>query len=167
MTLRHRPGVLAAAALLAVVPLAAGCGGDSGTTDQESGAVTIDPEQPVAISMHDIGFDKTTLTVTAGTEVVFEFTNTGKVPHDAFIGDHAAQLDHEAEMAAMGSMASMPGMTGMGDMGGHGAGEHAITVQPGQTGSLTYTFDEPGTYEIGCHQPGHYAAGMMITVIVT
>lgn len=61
----------------------------------------------------------------------------------------------------------MATMTSM-DMGhGHGTDEQAITVEPGASGSLTYTFDTPGTYEIGCHQPGHYAAGMTITVIVT
>jgi heme/copper-type cytochrome/quinol oxidase subunit 2 len=42
----------------------------------------------------------------------------------------------------------------------------AITLQPGVSGELAYTFDQPGTYEVGCHQPGHYAAGMKIDVIV-
>ena len=41
------------------------------------------------------------------------------------------------------------------------------SFEPGKSGDLTYRFDEAGTYEIGCHEPGHYAAGMKITVNVT
>lgn len=151
---------------LIVIPVLLGslaaCSGQS--TDHQAAAETIEAGRPVQITMHDIGFDKSVLTVAAGTEVEFDFTNTGKIPHDAFIGDHAAQLEHDAEMAAMTSMTSM---AGMGDMPGHGQGGHAITVQPGERGTITYTFANPGTYEIGCHQPGHYAAGMTITIIVT
>ena len=51
--------------------------------------------------------------------------------------------------------------------GGHGGGdEEALTVDPGETGELTHTFEESGSIEIGCHQPGHYNAGMKITVEV-
>ena len=39
-------------------------------------------------------------------------------------------------------------------------------VQPGESGDLSYTFTEPGSYQVGCHQPGHYAAGMKIDVTV-
>ncbi len=44
--------------------------------------------------------------------------------------------------------------------------EAAIVVQPGDSGELSYAFSEPGTYRVGCHQPGHYAAGMKIDVTV-
>lgn len=52
--------------------------------------------------------------------------------------------------------------------GGHGGGSDAdaITVEPGDTGELTHTFDESGEFEIGCHEPGHYEAGMKIDVTV-
>ena len=33
----------------------------------------------------------------------FVFENTGKVDHDAVIGDAAAQTEHEREMRALGS----------------------------------------------------------------
>ena len=39
--------------------------------------------------------------------------------------------------------------------------------RPASSGELTHTFDDAGTIEIGCHQPGHYDAGMTITVEVT
>jgi uncharacterized cupredoxin-like copper-binding protein len=40
------------------------------------------------------------------------------------------------------------------------------TVAPGQTVTLTHTFTEAGTTMIGCHEPGHYQAGMRLTVRV-
>ena len=40
-----------------------------------------------------------------------------------------------------------------------------VTVQPGETEVLTYTFDEPGPLQVGCHQKGPYAAGMRLTVL--
>ena len=42
-----------------------------------------------------------------------------------------------------------------------------VTVDPGETGELETAFDEAGTYEIGCHEPGHYDAGMKLTVEVS
>lgn len=41
-----------------------------------------------------------------------------------------------------------------------------ITLEPGESGELTHTFDEAGTIEIGCHQPGHYDAGMRANITV-
>jgi uncharacterized cupredoxin-like copper-binding protein len=42
----------------------------------------------------------------------------------------------------------------------------SLTVQPGQTGTKTFTIDKPGTYEVYCNQPGHEAAGMKGTLTV-
>ena len=43
---------------------------------------------------------------------------------------------------------------------------NVATIAPGETVELTWTFGDEGTVLIGCHQPGHYAAGMtgLITV---
>lgn len=48
----------------------------------------------------------------------------------------------------------------------HSGDGQAIEVAPGATGDLTYTFDEPGTLLLGCHEPGHYEAGMVATIVV-
>lgn len=143
-------------ALLALTTALAACG--SNKDGSGGGAVQLDGKSPARVQMQDIKFDVTSFSVVAGTTVQFDFTNAGKVPHDAFIGDAAAQADHETEMAAMASN---------GDMAHHSMDESAITVQPGASGTLTYTFTTPGTYEIGCHQPGHYAAGMKATITVS
>lgn len=115
----------------------------------------------VEIKMVDIAFQPSTLSVKRGDSIEFVFRNEGAIAHDAFIGDSAAQAEHEAEMR-QGDQSSTSG--------GHDEGEgdqKGVTVDPGQTGRLSYTFDdEPGTLEIGCHQPGHYAAGMKVVVTV-
>ena len=108
----------------------------------------------VEITMTDIAFSPAAVTVAKGERVTFRFTNNGKLKHDAFLGDTGEQAEHEREMR---------------DGGGHGGhgGDDAITVDPGKTGTLTHTFGEAGTTEIGCHEPGHYGAGMKVAVTVT
>ena len=103
--------------------------------------------------MRDIAYSPTAVTVKKGETVRFVFTNRGKLPHDAFVGDNAAQAAHEKKMRAAD-----------GEHGEHGGG--GITVEPGKTAELEETFDETGTTLIGCHEPGHYDAGMKITVTV-
>ena len=49
------------------------------------------------------------------------------------------------------------------DMGG----DDVLTVAPGDTETMTRTFDDTGTVVIGCHQPGHWESGMKATVTVT
>jgi uncharacterized cupredoxin-like copper-binding protein len=146
--------VLALTAALAL--LAAACGDDDTTT---AGGGGDGAERTVEIDMVDTAFEPETLGVARGETVRFVFTNTGEIAHDAFIGDDAAQDDHEMEMRDA-------------DEDAHGGGHddddaEAITVEPGDSGELTYTFDEPGDLEIGCHQAGHYEAGMRVAVTVS
>ncbi len=109
--------------------------------------------------MADNTFEPGTLDVTEGETVRFVFTNTGKVAHDAFVGDQAAQDGHAMDMREA---------EGDDHGGGHGGDEgEAVTVEPGETGELTHTFDETGSLEIGCHQPGHYESGMKLALDVT
>ena len=146
--------LLAAAA--GAVLLAAACGDDDGATSAGTGGDV----RTVEVDMVDIAFEPDALEVARGETVRFVFTNHGEVAHDAFIGDADAQADHEAEMRADND----EGEHG----GGHGDDEDdAVTVEPGDEAELTHTFDETGTIEIGCHQAGHYDAGMKITVEVT
>jgi uncharacterized cupredoxin-like copper-binding protein len=98
-------------------------------------------------------FEPDTFTFSAGETVRFEVTNTGAIRHEFFIGDKDAQADHEAEMVEMG------GMT-------HDEPD-GIFVDPRGSKVLEYTFDTAGTVLIGCHELGHYAAGMLAPVTVT
>ena len=133
---------LLAIALLAVL---AACG-----SSDEQPAANDPSARIVEVEMRDIAFAPTTVDVRAGEKVRFVFKNTGQVVHDAFIGDQAAQDAHEKEMRE-----------GHAD---HGSGSNAVSVKPGKTASLTYTFDRPGQILLGCHQPGHYTGGMKAAI---
>ena len=149
------------AGLVALFAAACGSGNDDHSRmDGSTGTTgaTGNPTRTVDIDMLDIAFDPKTLSVQRGERIEFVFHNKGKIAHDALIGDTAAQAEHEKEMRQAKDTAD--------GHGGHGMGDAAITVDPGETGRLTYTFDKTGTIEIGCHQPGHYAAGMKVAVTV-
>ena len=146
-------------ALVATLALLGGaCGGGSGD-DGDTGA-SRNGTRTVEVTMRDIAFDPSELTVRKGEEVRFVFENEGKLVHDAFLGDEAAQGEHEKEMGTADAA---------GEEGGHGG--HAasaaggITVDPGKRGELTHRFDSAGELFIGCHEPGHYPA-MRIKVTV-
>lgn len=93
------------------------------------------------------------ITVPAGVPVTFVITNSGATDHEFYLGDEAAQAEHEKEMVAMGGM-------------GHDEPE-GIAVKPGQTRELTYAFAQPGQTLAGCHVAGHYGAGMKAAITIT
>ena len=96
-------------------------------------------------------YEPSSITVSAGETVRFVVHNAGQAVHELYIGDEVAQMHHEEEMRMGGMMHDDPDGT---------------SVQPGQTETLEYTFGEPGQLLIGCHEPGHYAGGMVGTIIV-
>jgi uncharacterized cupredoxin-like copper-binding protein len=123
-----------------------------GSSDDEPALAPAGEDRTIEVEMRDIAFVPTTLDVRAGETIRFVFTNTGQVTHDAFLGDAAAQEEHEKEMRE-----------GHGD---HGQGSNAVTVEPGNQRQLVHTFDRPGQVLLGCHQPGHYTGGMKATITV-
>jgi uncharacterized cupredoxin-like copper-binding protein len=134
-------------AVAAVAVLVAACGGNDDTA-----ASRVD--RTVKVEMIDNAFRPPTIDVRRGETVRFVFDNTGNVAHDAFIGDAMAQADHEQEMRDADGMH-------------HGGDDEGITMDAGTSGALIHTFGDEGAVEIGCHQPGHYQAGMRLTVKVT
>jgi len=146
MSVFRKPLLIALAALV-VVGVAA-CGGGSDTA-HNAGGRTID------IEMRDNDFSPASVSVAKGEQIQFVFHNKGTVRHDAFIGDDAAQMAHESDMSMSSEM----------NHGGHA--DEGITVERGQTGTLSHTFTSAGTTIIGCHEAGHYALGMRINVNVT
>jgi uncharacterized cupredoxin-like copper-binding protein len=146
---------LAVAPLSLILALVA-CGDDDAATPSD-GTVEID--------MVDNAFEPDSVDVDVGETVRFVFTNQGDVVHEAVIGDEATQEEHAAEMEEMNG--DMDGEDMNAEDEAHGDEEYAIDVEPGETGEITYTFDEPGEILIGCHEPGHYEAGMIVTVNVS
>lgn len=170
--MRRRLALFALAAALVLVAAACGGSGDDGVVAESPQSTSAGgATRTVEVTMVDIAFKPATISVKDGETVKFVFRNEGKLAHDAFIGDEAAQMDHEKEMsttdttAGMGTMNGMDTMNGTGDAtGGDGNG---ITVDPGKSGEITYTFRSGEDVLIGCHQPGHYKAGMKVAIDVT
>lgn len=101
----------------------------------------------------DFRFDPASIEVSAGETVTFRVTNTGVIPHDFTLGDEATQQDHAEEMEEMSGMAMSDEPNGM-------------ALAPGETRDLTWHFTEAGELLIGCHEIGHYEAGMKAQVTV-
>ena len=158
-------------ALTMAAAILAACGDDSDTSVADG--------DTIEFTMDDTFFTPDAIEVPAGATVTLAFTNEGELTHEAVVGDADFQEEHEAEMSAMpdeeGDEHMDEDMEGMDedeamdeDMEGmdHEA-ETAISLEPGESGEITYTFEDSGTIEIGCHEPGHYDAGMIAEVTVT
>ena len=99
-------------------------------------------------------FEPDAVDVEHGETITFVVTNKGEVDHEFVLGDEAFQEHHAAEMAE-GEM----------DME-HMAEPNTLVVEPGQTEELTWSFSEQGEVLYGCHEPGHYEAGMVGKITV-
>jgi uncharacterized cupredoxin-like copper-binding protein len=124
---------------------------------------------PVRVVMNDhFRYRPSAIMVRAGRRVTFAVTNAGKLPHEFILGDRATQLEHERQMRQAAATAG--GHTHLHSHGPSGHAGHAaagaLTVPPGQTGRLTWTFRDPGIVLYGCHVLGHWAAGMRGTIVV-
>ena len=143
--------ILRFAAVAVVSLVAVGCGG----SDHDSHGSTAAASRTIDVTMKEFAYEPSSVSVKSGETVKFVFHNEGQILHDAFLGDEAAQTEHEAAMK--------PGGDKMDD---HDAS--AIKVIPGKTGEITHTFDKAGeALIIGCHETGHYTAGMKMTVTVS
>ena len=134
--------------VVVVAALTAGCGGSG----HDSHGGSADATRTIEVVMKEFAYEPSAVTVKAGETVKFVFRNEGQILHESFIGDEAAQEEHE---------------TAMREHKDDDHGEHAVKVIPGKTGTLTHTFDKAGeTLIIGCHETGHWPAGMKMTVTV-
>lgn len=96
-------------------------------------------------------FEPAALEVEPGETVTFVVTNEGKKEHEFVLGDVAYQESHGEEMAA-------------------GEAHHeanGVTLAPGATEELTWTFPETGGVLYACHVAGHYDGGMVGAISVS
>lgn len=106
-------------------------------------------------ALDELAFDPPTVEVSAGEVITFEVENAGVLPHDFTLGDEEVQEEHAEEIAEMD-----------GEEMEH-AEPNTMTVPAGETSSLTWKFADAGEILYGCHQPGHYDAGMVGTLTIT
>lgn len=126
------------------------------TTSFGEPAEAADADRMIEVTAHDdFRFDPAQITVAAGETITFRVTNAGNLPHDFTLGDETTQDEHEAEMAETAESGEM-----MHDE------PNVLSLPAGETHELTWHFIEPGNLLIGCHEPGHYAAGMIATITV-
>ncbi|MDQ3915425.1 MAG: plastocyanin/azurin family copper-binding protein [Actinomycetota bacterium] len=114
-----------------------------------------DPEEATRTVEVEAGdpfrFDPDEVELNVGETVTFVVSNDGDIVHEFVLGDRAYQDAHEEEMSS-GAM--------------HHEG-NAVTVAPGDTEELTWTFPSEGEVLYGCHVAGHYDAGMFGTISVS
>ena len=96
-------------------------------------------------------FDPEDVEVDSGETVTFVVTNEGDTEHEFVLGDEEYQESHDEAMAA-------------GEMHHEG---NAVTVAPGATEEITWTFPAEGEVLYGCHVAGHYDAGMVGAIRVS
>lgn len=92
-----------------------------------------------------------------GETVRFVVTNSGQLPHEFVIDTVQGNAVHRESM--MEAMAD-------GVMMAHDD-PNAVSVAPGETSELIWTFTDTGTFEAACNIPGHYQAGMKTDITVT
>ena len=146
-------GVIASAVLAACSN-----GGDGGDADGGSGSNGGETRTVEIQTLDALSFDPSEVRAEVGETVRFVISNQGTVEHEFLIGDAATQEEHETEMSA-GAASPMDH--------GESAETPLVRVAPGETKELTWTFEEAGTLQYGCHVPGHYAGGMIGSIIVS
>ena len=118
----------------------------------------------VTVEAADIMFDTDELSFKVGETVRFVVANTGELPHEFTIGDATYQQEARrmmAHMAGMGTDMSSPEHAAQ-----HAAAGNTVTVDPGETAEVIWTFSEAGDFEFACNIPGHSEAGMKGRIVV-
>ncbi len=107
----------------------------------------------VSINMYDaMRYSLQEFDVRPGQTVHFKITNKGKIPHEFTIGNKKELLDHRDMMRQMPNMVHREA--------------NAITLKPGESGEILWTFGHSDETEVACLIPGHYEAGMKIKINV-
>jgi uncharacterized cupredoxin-like copper-binding protein len=100
----------------------------------------------------DMRLQPAQMQVTAGETIEFVVHNAGTIRHELFLGGEDDQSSHEMEMRQMGGMQHDE--------------DNGIFVEPDQSKTLRHVFPEAGSVIAGCHEAGHYAAGMKADISV-
>ena len=133
--------LLGLVALSVLSSLVSACARPSETTAAADKQVTV-------FMRDDFTYEPKEIHVRAGETITFEVTNHGNVVHELLIGTEAEQREYAEQMedeSHEGHDSSVPG----------------VVLDPGK--SETFTYVVPVKKErlyFGCHQPGHYKAGM-------
>lgn len=76
-----------------------------------------------------------------------------------FIIDNAGSITHEIVLEAAGAEDA--------PLEADGKVSEAEDIETGKSATLEWTIDTPGQYQLACHVPDHFEAGMVTTFTVT
>lgn len=105
--------------------------------------IEVDMVEPEAGGMAFLPAD---LTIARGETVRFIVTNRGVLDHEMVIDTVEANMEH------MQVMMMSPDM--------HHDDPNAVSLAPGESGELIWTFSQAGNFQFACLIPGHMDAGM-------
>lgn len=133
--------LLGLVALSVLSSLVSACAHPSETTAAADRKVTV-------FMRDDNSYEPKEIEVRSGETIAFEVTNHGNVVHELLIGSEAEQREYAEGMEEEGHE-------------GHNSAVPGVVLEPGENETFTYVV--PARKEklfFGCHQPGHYQAGM-------
>jgi uncharacterized cupredoxin-like copper-binding protein len=165
--MRLRSG-LATLTTIALVLATGGIASSVAAVEDTAPMGTEEAPRDIVITMTDaLRFDPEEIGVMAGETVRFVLENPTAAAHDFTLGDLESQELHNAQMAAGMTHDEETGEDDADhDEAGEGGLPAPVTIQPGETVTVLATFDVPGEVLIGCHQPGHWEAGMRGTITI-
>ncbi len=150
--------VVSACSALAWTQLVGQAGDGHGHTHSSSASPAASADvaaRTVTVTLSDdMRFTPANWQATSGETVRIQLMNTGKVRHEFIIGTEAELQAHAEEMKKSSV-----------DHKHHHA-SNAVSVAPGATGELVWTFTDAGVLHLACFEPGHYEAGMRGTISV-
>jgi plastocyanin len=93
-------------------------------------------------------FEPDSWAVPAGEEFTIDFTNTGAIEHEWAVLKEGEDIESEGEFAEDKVFFEVEAIPG------------------GESATESFTLEDPGTYQVICALPGHFAAGMKGTLTV-
>jgi len=112
----------------------------------------------VELTMTDeMRFEPESVEVSQGETVRFFIHNVSSLVHEAYIGTSEEQELREQALAGLSADQRQ-------ETSHYGYG---IQIEPFGNGEFIYHFAEAGEFIMGCHEPGHYAAGHRVTIQVS
>jgi uncharacterized cupredoxin-like copper-binding protein len=118
---------------------AAWSGGATAAAGAQTGAAQ------VAVTLTEFSVAMVPTTLHAGQPYAFVVTNDGTATHEFVI----ERLGATHEPLVVGDQIAM-----------------IEEIAPGESRTLAWTFTDPGSYQLACHEPGHYEAGQLLVIEV-
>lgn len=106
-----------------------------------------DVDRTVTLSAgDDMSYSMPSLSLAQGDTVRFVFTNTGTGTHEFFVADEDAQRQIDAGRASNPDQAlDRP---------------YGVRVRAGQSKTVVWRFERPGSFQLACHMPGSIKTSM-------